>query len=208
MKHQTVKPRVKPLITLQTVMKLSWWSLLLLAILLTIKPAAADSSGVIDALKVCARTADDSARIACYEDLGKSVLAAEAQSNGDDGGESAVASEGDSSADTASTNTAEAESIEPAAEGSLPDSIGGREFAAAAGVEAESYRGKVKSCKRGLDRQWFYIFEGGQIWKQADNRKRSYKGGCDFEVTIVEDSFGYLMQVDGEERTTRINRFR
>lgn len=212
MKKLPVKAKAQPFPAAQKFLATALWMALLFMVMVSIRPASADAGSVLEELKSCAKTADDSARIACYEALGKSVLAAEAGS----AAEASVAAS-DTSADDSASETGSATSEAPTqaetkadaeVDGSLPDGIGGGEFARAAGIPQESYRGKVKSCKKGLDKKWFYIFEGGQIWKQSDNRKRSYKAGCDFYVTLLKDAFGYVMTVDGEDRSTRISRFR
>ena len=86
----------------------------------------------------------------------------------------------------------------------LPENLGGGKFDNSS-EKPEGVRGLVTSCQKSQDGRWFYIFKSGQVWKQTDRSKRRYRD-CNFYVTIFEDGFGYLMQVDDETRTTRIKR--
>ena len=88
----------------------------------------------------------------------------------------------------------------------LPEDIGGGKFETGPRQE-ELNRGLVVSCKKSLDKKWFFIFDNGQVWKQvnADNRRYNYKG-CNFYVTVKKDGFGYKMQIDGKGREIRIKR--
>jgi hypothetical protein len=148
-----------------------------------------NAASITDEIKQCAIIEDKDMRISCYDALAQSVL----------GSESAESSTSESVAQNQSEPTDQKDG--------LPDRLGGGIFAENAGVKAEKYRGKVKSCKKSLDRKWFYIFENGQVWKQVDSRKRRHKE-CDFWVTIVEDSFGYKMIIDGQDGKIRIDRRR
>lgn len=87
----------------------------------------------------------------------------------------------------------------------LPENLGGRKFEESPDAE-EGSRGLVTSCQKSYDGKWFFIFENGQVWKQVDRVKRRYKG-CNFNVTINKDGFGYKLRVDGDEnRSIRIKR--
>ena len=155
-----------------------------LACVLLLATQHSRASDTIERLKACARTDDNAARAACYETLGRGVLAAEASDD------SAV--ESTRSADVSAT---------------LPDALGGTEYAQKAGEAAESNRGLVTSCEKAADKKWFYVFENGQVWKQVDSRRRRHKE-CHFHVTITKDGFGYKMLIDGTTDKIRINRRR
>jgi hypothetical protein len=156
--------------------------------LICTSPSQASNSEIIEQLKNCAQIQQDPDRIACYEQLGKSVL--------------------ETALETATT-PAQVEAIptEVATQGELPDSLGGGDFSDRAGVKIETNRGRVTSCKKASNRKWFYIFDNGQVWKQVDSRKRHYKN-CDFFVTVSKDSFGYTMVIDGQDGKVRIDRRR
>ena len=139
-------------------------------------------------LAACATETNDAQRLACFD-----AMAA------DTAGSTKINEEPMATADAAEQESEELES--------LPDSIGGGAFAEAAGIKAKSYAGRVTSCKKSADRRWFYIFENGQVWKQVDRRKRRHKD-CDFEVTLTEDSFGYVMRIAGQDSKIRVDRIR
>ncbi|MFT4630281.1 MAG: hypothetical protein ACI9WC_001846 [Arenicella sp.] len=166
----------------------------LLAILglLCTSPSQASNSEIIEQLKSCAQIQQDADRVACYEQLGKSVLSVGVQAP----------------IETATTPPQVKEiPTQVATQGVLPDSLGGGDFSDRAGVKIETNRGRVSSCKKASDRKWFYIFDNGQVWKQVDSRKRHYKS-CDFFVTVSKDSFGYTMVIDGQDGKVRIDRRR
>ncbi|MFQ3248177.1 MAG: hypothetical protein ACI9SP_004838, partial [Arenicella sp.] len=107
--------------------------------------------------------------------------------------------------DSLSTEMVKQKSEKPELE-QLPEDIGGGKFDTSQ-REEELSRGLVVSCKKSLDKKWFFIFDNGQVWKQvnADNRRYNYKG-CNFYVTVKKDGFGYKMQIDGKGREIRIKR--
>lgn len=145
-------------------------------------------------LAACARIVDDSERVTCYEELGNRVLANQTDT---------------SQADAAAIGTAAvAEMPEPTTEAAgLPDDLGGSKFEEAAAGEGPPSQGRVIRCEEGSDNRWFFYFEGGQVWKQNDDRRRRFKD-CDFIATIAKDMFGYKMQIDGVDGKIRVNRKR
>ena len=187
---------------------------------LSLESLASDSD-IIAELKRCAGDSNTDTRIACYEALGSSLL-----------NNSALASD-DSPSQTETSSVATVQQASPEEQGpeehgpeeqaseeqvpvkkasesqasDMPDSLGGGIYADKAGVKPETNRGHVTSCKKSSDRKWFYIFENGQVWKQVDSRKRRHKE-CDFWATIVKDSFGFKMIIDGQQGKIRIDRRR
>jgi len=177
---------------------------------LSLESLASDSD-IIAELKRCAGDSNTDTRIACYEALGSSLF-----------NNSALASD-DSPSQTETSSVATVQQASPEEHGpeeqvpekkasesqasDMPDSLGGGIYADKAGVKPETNRGHVTSCKKSSDRKWFYIFENGQVWKQVDSRKRRHKE-CDFWATIVKDSFGFKMIIDGQEGKIRIDRRR
>lgn len=154
-----------------------------LAVLLMLEPVFAtigyaQSDNPVEQLKDCARMSDRDARIACYEQLGSRVLDAEHSDR--------------SSTAEGNPNTS-----------TLPDALG------RAGHEKQQEEvqntGLITSCKKGYDKQWYFYFDNGQVWKQVDNRPIRLKN-CDFAATITRDSMGYRMQVPDKNRKIRIKR--
>ena len=160
-------------------------------------PSFAGDSEIVAELKRCAVDANVDTRVACYEALGSSLINADSKTSSTEPVQESSSAAMHSSASEVSNTT----------QSDMPDSLGGGLFADKAGVKAKTNRGHVISCKKSSDRKWFYIFANGQAWKQVDSRKRRYKE-CDFWVTIVEDSFGFKMIIDGQEGKIRIDRRR
>ena len=166
----------------------------LFSILFVAPASRAAANDAREELKNCARIKDNSMRIACYEELGSRVL-----------GEGRTETHVDDVviADDHGQNSNEM----PTKGDTLADDLGGDEFAKKAETYKEANRGRIASCRQGPDRKWSFFFENGQIWKQSDGHRRRFKE-CDFFVTITKDTFGYKMQIDGDERKYRIRRTR
>lgn len=141
-------------------------------------------------LKECTLLADNITRLSCFDDLTKDFFKVEVVQQSSTEVESISQKE-----QTSETET-------------LPESLGGGEYADKAGVKPTEYRGKVVSCQKAHDRKWFYIFDNKQVWKQVDRRKLRYRYGCDFKVTIYRGSFGYIMLVDGDQGKIQVKRHR
>lgn len=177
----------------KSILKLGLFSI---SALLWTSPSQASDTDIVEQLKSCARMEQDANRIACYEQLGKSVVADDTQTATE-----VVSTQKQMQVVDAAI---EAEQAKPNV---LPESLGGGDFSDRSGRKIETYRGRVTSCKKASDRKWFYIFENGQAWKQVDSRKRSHRN-CDFMVTVTKDSFGYKMVIDGQDSKIRIDRRR
>jgi hypothetical protein len=130
--------------------------------------------GLAEKVKKCSSTAEDLARLECFDTIALGVV--------------------------------KKYSMTKTGQQGLPENLGGVEFDDNP-VEKEVSRGFVTSCKKSLDRKWFFNFENGQVWKQvnADNRRYNYKG-CNFPVTVRKDGFGYVMQIEDQDREIRIKR--
>ncbi|MFK8019743.1 MAG: hypothetical protein AB8B86_08245 [Pseudomonadales bacterium] len=170
-------------------------------------PALADT---INELKNCARTQENTVRAACYEELGARVLRQDAQgspsaSAKNQGGGEEQASNVDMSPTPALSPTPSPATVkERTAPQAMPDDLGKTRSDS---DKVEEYYAHVSSCQQAHDKQWFYIFENGQVWKQVDRRRRHYKE-CDFDVTLSKDAFGFVFRVNGEGPKTRIRRHR
>lgn len=68
-----------------------------------------------------------------------------------------------------------------------------------------SVRGRLVDCQSGRSGRYVFYFQNGQVWRQKDNKRLSWKD-CQFEVTISKDFFGYRMLRDNDDRTVRIER--
>ncbi len=137
----------------------------------------------------CAELENADARLACYDEVVNQQVPAEAD-------ESAPATE-------------PVEQVVPSAAGEptpLSEEIG-REQLSGHDKEPERFAGQVTHCRQDAAKKWYFFFDNGQVWKHPNNSRLRYKS-CSFDVTIMRDFFGYKMQVDGEERWTRISRVR
>ncbi len=154
-----------------------------------------DDSDLAAKINQCAALTDNISRLSCYDALS--------------GVQPAVASKPEPTQETVTDQAAASEPAQkaPTTPEQLPESIGGGAFSEAAGKQQKSYRGHVTACKKSADRRWFYIFENGQVWKQVDRRRRRHKD-CDFYVSMTEDTFGYVMQIEGEDTSIRVDRRR
>ena len=161
----------------------------------------------VKALGVCAKMTDRDARLACYDELGKSVLDEEsaAEQTPQEVGVETVAA--GASAVTEATGPTIATAPEEGATDipSLPDNLGGTSFERGSEEGAFKHRGLVTSCQIGADGRWFFFFENGQIWKQSNRSRQRFKE-CHFFVTITRDGFGYKMQIDGKTSKIRVAR--
>jgi hypothetical protein len=133
-------------------------------------------------LKVCAGMTDQDARFACFDKLGERVLEEEPADKKPKQEEMAQPE----------AVTATATDVQP-----LPDDLGS--------PKSILYSGLVTSCQKGQFGDWYFIFDNGQVWKETNKRNLRFEE-CNFNVTITKDTFGYKMQIDGEEKTIRVKR--
>ena len=144
----------------------------------------AQSPDTVDEIKACTRVADKDARLACFDNLGERVLREESA----DGTPAQV------EMTQPEVETAPAADAQP-----LPD--------APASSQDSQYSGLITSCKKGRYGDWYFIFDDGQVWKEANSRNLRFKE-CNFNATIRKDRFGHQMQIDGFEKTIRVRRNR
>jgi hypothetical protein len=169
----------------------------------------------------CRAIADAEERLACYDELA-SPPAAEPEP-------AAVAEPEPSAAEppqpadppAAKVTEAPAPSQPPAAtpppsepaaatagEAVLTDEVGRENLKHGQQEERElAVRGRLERCEKLRSGKYVFYFDNGQIWKQADSKRLSWKE-CNFEVTIGKDFFGYQMSRDDDDRSVRISRVR
>ena len=94
-----------------------------------------------------------------------------------------------------------------AAASTLPDDLGRRKTKEEkAPKKVDEYRGHVRSCREDRDGIWYFTFDNGQVWRQSGRGHYNFDG-CDFDVTVFKDFFGYKMAID-EGKTLRVKRER
>ncbi len=180
--------------------------------------SVADSAAIVAELKNCARIVANDVRIACYETLGKQVIQGETtmQTNPKpepgDGTTSAetvsvgtAATKATSTAAAPETTTASA-IVAPGEQPRMTDSMGGYKFEEKPSDHPDNdIHTRVVRCQQNINKEWYFEFENGQVWKQVDRNRRHFKA-CDFAVVVSEDGFGYVMRVEGKDWKIRISR--
>lgn len=151
-------------------------------------------SGVNDELGGCAAVSDAPARLACYDGLADrqevtppATIAVPAEAP-----PAVIAAPAEASP-----------SVAP------PDELGSGSVRSKDGTREEDapVAARVIRCVKDANKDYVFYLDGGQVWKQTNDKKLSYKT-CDFNVAISKDVFGYRMQVDGESRKIRVARIR
>ncbi len=144
----------------------------------------AQSADTVEEIRACAGMADQSARLACYDNLGERVLR-----------EDPAAIEPPHEEDVQPEPVTETATIvEP-----LPDDLGK--------AKTVQYGGLITSCKKSGSGTWYFFFDNGQVWKDVDSRRLRFKE-CNFSATITKDAFGYKMRIDEVDKTIRVRRNR
>ena len=195
-------------------MKLAQFKWMAIAMIGVAPAANAQLADLMEKLKACARTVDDVARMACYDDLGRQALAEEADDAEIDNAAATPVAEIPAADAPQVADIPAAAATVPVAAGaqvtdteSLPDILGGKDFEEESDTAEQGSRGLITSCKKGPDKRWYFFFDNGQAWKQVENRRLSFDD-CNFYATVTQDVFGYKMQIDGEKRKIRISRSR
>ena len=146
----------------------------------------AQSSGLVEDLKACARMTDRDARIVCYENLGERALREE----------SAESTSSRQAAQPGAATTAQAASPQP-----LPDNLGKTKH----GEHDNKYSAVVTRCQKGQFGDWYFFFDNGQIWKDVGNSRYNFKD-CNFNVTITDDFYGFKMTIHELDESVRVKR--
>ncbi|MCI0517857.1 MAG: hypothetical protein L0Y45_08505 [Woeseiaceae bacterium] len=153
---------------------------------------SAESEDFAERLQACAKTADEVARIACYEGLGQEALA-EGQS------EPAVTVPSPAeSADTAATAGGAVAASVPAT--SAPTNV-----PVAGESPPEEYRIAVSSCRVTNAGETYFLLQNGETWKRTGGQHLR-ASDCNFAATLTKDFFGYKMAVDDGGGTVRVKR--
>ncbi len=159
-------------------------SLILMLALSTTAAQEVDSEG----LAKCRAISNPEARIECYDRLAETVAAEPATSH------------------TPPENPDVAETPAPSDVVDIDDSVG-REAMAPREKDRVEFRAHIDSCYKTDRDKYIFEFDNGQIWKQRNNVRLTWKE-CDFDVTLRKDVFGYVMQPVGEKRKVRVSRVR
>lgn len=171
--------------------------------------SVADSDAIVGELKGCARIVASDTRAACYEALGKRVVQGETTTQATP---KPVAKASTASTETVGAGTATAAkgaataTVAPSEKPSMTDNMGGYKFEEKPSDHPDNdIHTRVIQCQQNIDKEWYFKFENGQIWKQVDTSRRHFKS-CDFPVVVSEDGFGYKMKIEGKDWRIRISR--
>ena len=203
--------------------------LLALPLFFSFHTGAQENGDALTQLKICARIENSAERMACYDTLGKQVVAEETATQTDTGTKAQEAPETaeaaasvattsnnippdkEVSADAvagAATEVGGTAAVAATASPALSSEIGGKQFENKDPEVIEPGRGRVVSCQLDVNDKYYFSFDNGQVWRQTDSKRYRLKDECQFVVTITKDFFGYKMQIDGEKAKIRIKRVR
>ena len=175
------------------------------------------AQGTVEELKGCARMADQASRLACYEELGKRVLAAESVV------EAPSVEAGPVEATPVEPVPVEAVAAAPAVEAvqqapaelpaapvpaeAIPSDLGqAKKEEKKKNEKPPVYRGRMASCRENADGIWYFTLENGQVWEQSSRGYHRFEQ-CTVDVSITKDFFGYKMTIEGG-KTLRVRRYR
>ncbi len=178
--------------------------------------AQSNQVALIDSLNKCAGVSDATARLACFDSLVVSNAKA-SQQNANVIVEDENVQVIPKNQKTVITNqgavvetTPETVITNPPSTGGLPEALGsGRKKVdkQRAKQRDEGSRGLVVRCQKTSRDRIFFIFEGGQVWKQVKPSARNRKiKECNFYATITKDGFGYKLKIDDQKWSTRVKR--
>ena len=206
---------------------------LLVPLVGSIQASAQADSDPLAQLKSCARIEDSSARMECYDSLGKQVIAEEgagetdaatvapaqqvteiaaapaATNSSTEGGSGATDATVSASAATAAPTAAEqTAAVAATASPALDEEIGGDKFEPEPVDNKQPDRGTVIACQLDVNEKYYFSFANGQVWHQTGSRRQRLNDDCQFVATISKDTFGYKMQIDGEKGKIHVKRVR
>lgn len=72
-------------------------------------------------------------------------------------------------------------------------------------VKQVRWDAQLVGCKKDYYGRYLFALDNGQVWKQADTQRMSFKD-CDFPVVIRDASLGHLLYYNGERRRVRVKR--
>ncbi|MDA8752525.1 hypothetical protein N9M39_00010 [Halieaceae bacterium] len=153
----------------------------------------ADTADLLGQLQICARVADNEARFACYDALGREALEME----------STVSPAPAAVAVPAATAP---EAAAPAENASPEDTIGGYKFEEkSADADEDGLKTRVVECQRSIEGIWYFRLQNGQIWKQVDRQTLNFQA-CDFPAVVAKDGLGYVLRIEGRKGKIRVSR--
>ena len=69
----------------------------------------------------------------------------------------------------------------------------------------ETIRATVVRCGEANNRKFYFYFKNGQVWQYLGGNKLRYKN-CNTQASLIEDGFGFKLQLDGKSGYLRVRR--
>ena len=164
------------------------------ALLLTTPGHAQDKSDTAEGIEQCRTISDTSARLACYDGIGRSEAAPPAP---------APEARQDATPDPGPLDQPSQVASENTAYGELTDNVG-------LPKSADEYKPipvTVVRCARSNNRKWYFYFDNGQVWQYLGTRALRYRG-CNTPGLLVEDGMGFALKMDGDTAKHRVKRIK
>lgn len=159
---------------------------------------AAESDDTADRIKACAMIAEETARIACYESLGKETLAEDGNT-----GDGVATGEAESAPAVVTTGAAVAAASAPAT--TVPATSAPTNVPIKGERPREEYRVAVSSCQTNNVGDTYFTLDNGEVWKLTGGQQLR-ESDCVFSATLRKDFFGYKMLIDDDRGTVRVKR--
>ena len=170
-------------------------------LLLTTPAHAQSNSAATESIEQCRKIADVTDRLDCYDRIGESEIATHPAPENQD-----VAAPGPEPMDTEQVSPGPETSeiaVEDAEYGVLADDVG-------LPKSSDAYKPipvTVTRCGKANNRKWYFYFDNGQVWKYIGSRTLRYRS-CNTPAKLVEDGFGFTLQMDGDKAKLRVDRVR
>ena len=69
----------------------------------------------------------------------------------------------------------------------------------------QTIRATVVRCGEANNRRFYFYFDNGQVWKYLGRKKLRFLD-CDNQASLVEDGWGFVLKLDGDDREMRVQR--
>jgi hypothetical protein len=137
----------------------------------------------------CREIADAEARLACYDRIGRSdpVGREELESEPDAAAESDPSIAGSETEDSEYDTLTDDTGLPKAADSNKPIPV------------------TVSKCGEATNFKFYFYLDNGQVWRYIGGEKLRLRG-CEGTAFLVEDRFGFTLQMDGDSARLRVKR--
>ena len=147
----------------------------------------------------CRKIADSAARMACYEQID---VPEQSPAPAADGSIPAAPDSAEAAAVESAKAPSDAEQTAEEYE-ALTDDVGLPQSS----DSAKRMRVTITRCEAGANRNFYFYFDNGQVWKYIGGKKLRYKS-CNTGAELVEDRFGFTLRMDDDSAENRVKRIR